>query len=256
MATSAYPRTARLSILMMAFSLLSATICADEKTEPVPEKEPVATVYDSGKVLRHTVFFAFKEEASESDIQKVVDAFRALPSKIDSIIDFEWGVNNSPEKLNDGFTHCFVVTFPHEGGRDQYLPHEAHKEFVAILKPHLENVFVIDYWGDKRQKKLQKPLRHAVFFRFKEDAPKKDIVAVEDAFLALPDKVDAVKGFEWGTNNSLEEHDDGFTHCFMVTFESEAGRAAYLPHPEHKEFVKLLPPVLDAPRVLDFFAQK
>ncbi|MEZ6131996.1 MAG: Dabb family protein [Planctomycetaceae bacterium] len=237
-------------------SLLSTVVFADEKPATTVEKDNVPDVNDSGKVLRHTVFFAFKNESSDADIQKVVDAFRALPSKIDSIVDFEWGINNSPEKLNDGFTHCFVVTFRHEGGRDLYLPHPAHKDFVEVLKPHMEKVFVIDYWGDQRQKKLDKPLRHAVFFRFKKDAPERAIIAVEDAFLALPDKIDAIKGFEWGTNHSTENHDDGFTHCFMVTFADEAGRAAYLPHPAHKEFVRLLPPILEAPRVLDFYATK
>ena len=34
-----------------------------------------------------------------------------LPSKIDAIKDFEWGTNNSPENLAQGFTHCFFVTF-------------------------------------------------------------------------------------------------------------------------------------------------
>ena len=57
------------------------------------------------------------------------------------------------------------------------------------------------------------------------------------------------------TNNSPESHDDGFTHCFMVTFDSEEGRAAYLPHPEHLAFVEVLKPVLDKVRVIDFWAQ-
>ena len=62
--------------------------------------------------------------------------------------------------------------------------------------------------------------------------------------------------FEWGKNNSPESHDDGFTHCFMVTFESEEGREASLPHKDHQAFVELLTPVLDKARVLDFWAQQ
>ncbi|MEO1979179.1 MAG: Dabb family protein [Fuerstiella sp.] len=114
----------------------------------------------------------------------------------------------------------------------------------------------MDYWGTPSETSIETPLRHAVFFRFKQDAAAEDIAAVEEAFAALPGKIDTIKSFEWGTNNSPEKHDAGFTHCFMVTFDSDEGRAVYLPHAEHLAFVEVLKPVLDAPRVLDFVAQK
>ena len=100
-----------------------------------------------GQLLRHVVMFDFKEEASKADIQKVVDAFKALPSKIPQIHDFEYGTNNSPEGLNEGLTHCFLVTFKSEEDRAAYLPHPAHQAFVEVLKPHLERPVVIDYWA-------------------------------------------------------------------------------------------------------------
>ena len=100
----------------------------------------------TGKLLRHVVMFKFKDGTSEADIKKVEDAFRALPSKIKEIKGFEWGTNNSPENLNQGFTHCFFLTFESEEGRAAYLPHPAHKEFGGILGPHLDKVLVVDYW--------------------------------------------------------------------------------------------------------------
>ena len=115
----------------------------------------------------------------------------------------------------------------------------------------MEDVFVIDYWG-KQESEATDPLRHAVFFKFKDDAERAAVVAVEEAFAALPNKIDTIRRFEWGTNNSPESHDDGFTHCFLVSFDSEEGRANYLPHPDHKAFVEVLSPVLDKVRVLDF----
>lgn len=102
---------------------------------------------EESKALRHVVMFQFKESSSEEDVQTVVDAFRALPSKIPAIADFEYGTNNSPEGLNDGFSHCFLVTFKTEKDRASYLPHPAHKAFVEVLQPHLEKVMVIDYWA-------------------------------------------------------------------------------------------------------------
>lgn len=100
-----------------------------------------------GKQLRHVVLFSFKKTSSESDVKKVEDAFRALPSKIREIKAFEWGLNNSPENLNQEFTHCFLVTFASEADRAIYLPHPAHQAFVEVLKPHLDKVLVIDYWA-------------------------------------------------------------------------------------------------------------
>lgn len=97
-------------------------------------------------VLRHVVFFKFKPGTDDAKLREIVDAFRALPGKIDAIKDFEYGTDVGVEGLSKGFTHCFFVTFADEKGRDAYLPHPAHKEFVTLLKPHLDDVCVVDYW--------------------------------------------------------------------------------------------------------------
>ena len=98
------------------------------------------------KVLRHIVLFKFKETASPENIQEIVTAFKKLPSQIKLIKAYEAGLNNSPEKLNDGFTHCFTVTFNSEKDRDAYLIYPAHKAFVKILGPYLDKALVVDYW--------------------------------------------------------------------------------------------------------------
>ncbi|WP_152267078.1 Dabb family protein [Agriterribacter humi] len=98
------------------------------------------------KMLRHVVVFKFKDDASPEDVKKVENAFRALPSKIKEIKGFEWGTNNSPENLAQGFTHCFFLSFKSEADRAAYLPHPAHKAFGDVLKPYLDKVLVIDYW--------------------------------------------------------------------------------------------------------------
>jgi len=100
-------------------------------------------------VLRHVVLFKFKEGTSTSDIQKVENAFSALPSKISEIVSYEWGLNNSPEGLDKGFTHCFFLTFNSEADRAVYLPHPDHKAFGAVLTPYLDDVLVVDYWTSK-----------------------------------------------------------------------------------------------------------
>lgn len=100
----------------------------------------------SKKELRHVVLFGWHANADSSAIKRVVTAFGELPAKIKTIKAFEWGVNNSPEKLNQGLTHCFQLTFTSEKDRDEYLVHPAHKAFTELLPGLLEKVTVLDYW--------------------------------------------------------------------------------------------------------------
>lgn len=97
-------------------------------------------------ILKHVVMFGWKDGTDTAAINKVVTAFKALPSKISLIKSFEWGTNNSPEGLNNGLTHCFLLSFISEADRDAYLVHPAHKEFVGLLNPKPEKVTVLDYW--------------------------------------------------------------------------------------------------------------
>jgi hypothetical protein len=111
--------------------------------------ESTTATEETGKMLRHVVMFQFKESSSPAEIEKVVEAFRALKTKIPEIADFEYGTDNSPEGLANGFTHLFFVTFKSEADRAVYLPHPEHKAFVDILRPHMEKVQVIDYWAKR-----------------------------------------------------------------------------------------------------------
>jgi len=97
--------------------------------------------------LRHVVAFKFKESATPADIKRVEDAFAALKGKIPQIESFEWGQNNSPEGLNKGCTHGFILTFNSEKDRDAYLVHPDHQEFGKLVKPLLADVFVVDFWA-------------------------------------------------------------------------------------------------------------
>ncbi|NNM30920.1 MAG: Dabb family protein, partial [Akkermansiaceae bacterium] len=58
------------------------------------------------------------------------------------------------------------------------------------------------------------------------------------------------------TNVSPENHAQGYTHCFIVTFKDKKGLEAYIPHEAHKAFVEQLLPILDKVFVIDFVAKK
>lgn len=95
--------------------------------------------------IRHIVLLKFNDTCGASRIAELTQAFAALPSCIPGVTGFETGQNVSPEGLDRGFTHAFVLTFVDTAARDAYLPHAAHLAFVEQLKPCLADVLVIDY---------------------------------------------------------------------------------------------------------------
>src|SRR5687767_9115952 len=82
--------------------------------------------------VRHVVHFKFKKEATPEQIQQVVDEFALLPRKIQAIDSFEWGTNSSPEGLDHGYTHCWILSFRSERDRDFYLQHPDHQAFAGL----------------------------------------------------------------------------------------------------------------------------
>ena len=99
----------------------------------------------SAAAFRHVVLFKFKDGTSDADIQKVQRAFLDLKKGIDTIRDIESGKDVSSENLQQGFTHCFIVTFDNGAGRDTYLTHPVHQDFVKLAGPFLDKALVIDF---------------------------------------------------------------------------------------------------------------
>lgn len=125
---------------LVAFAALACSTTPAAQPTMAPAPVPAGAV-------RHVVVFRYKPDASPEKIQQVTEALTALKDKIPGILSMEHGVNNSPEKLNQGFTHVFQVTFTNAAARDAYLPHPAHKAFGTLLGSLgiLDAVFVVDY---------------------------------------------------------------------------------------------------------------
>jgi Stress responsive A/B Barrel Domain len=102
----------------------------------------------------------------------------------------------------------------------------------------------------------KQPVRHIVVFKYKKGAPEAQIAQVTRAFRDLRTSIPGITGFEDGINNSPEGKNLGFTHVYLLTFDSVASRDAYLPHPEHKKFGELLGKlgVLEDAFVVDYVA--
>ena len=95
-------------------------------------------------MIKHVVLLKFSEAATTERRAELAAAFAGLATQVPEILSLEWGLNVSPEGLDKGFTHCFVVTFHDEAARDAYLPHPAHLAFVQEVKPWLADVLVVD----------------------------------------------------------------------------------------------------------------
>lgn len=127
-------------VFLISISFMATTFASTN------EEINTISMIKTDSLLRHVVLFKFKEGTTKAQIKEVEDAFTALPSKIEQIKGYEWGLNNSPEGLNKGLTHAFFLTFESEEDRAIYLPHPDHKAFGTVLTPYLDDVLVIDYW--------------------------------------------------------------------------------------------------------------
>jgi hypothetical protein len=133
----------RLLTLTALLLCVSLTGCHTHQKCDNCKKAPA--MHNTAGVYRHVVVFKFKESTTDEQITQIVEDFGKLKQAIPEIIAYEHGINVSPEGLDKGFTHVFLVTFKDKAGLDVYLPHPAHKAFVEKLLPLLEEPFVVDY---------------------------------------------------------------------------------------------------------------
>ena len=129
---------------MKTMLMLSVTLCMLVASACQPNNKP--NDMKPEKLLRHVVIFKFKDSSSVAQVKTVVDTFMRLKTKVPQVVDMEFGTNMSPEHFNEGFTHCFVLTYKSEKDLADYQLHPAHKAFQEVLKPHMDKVFVVDYW--------------------------------------------------------------------------------------------------------------
>lgn len=98
-------------------------------------------------------------------------------------------------------------------------------------------------------------LRHIVLFGWRNGTTEAEIEEIARRFGSLAQTVPGIEAFEWGVDNSPEGKGGGHSHCFMLTFGSEAARDAYLPHPQHLEFVAFASHWIERALVVDYWTK-
>ncbi|MFC7065654.1 Dabb family protein [Brucella rhizosphaerae] len=100
-------------------------------------------------MIRHIVLIRFRSDIESSEIEAALDQVVALREKIEGIVAITVGGNVSPEALDKGFQHGFVVDFADKAARDAYLPHPDHvvvgTRLVELADNGIEGILVFDY---------------------------------------------------------------------------------------------------------------
>jgi hypothetical protein len=113
------------------------------------------------------------------------------------------------------------------------------------------------HFANGQNKSKEGPLQHVVIFKFKETSSQRSVDSVVNAFVGLKDKISVIKKFEWGLNDSPENWHQGFTHCFILTFDNKYDRdVIYQKHQAHLDFQKILGPHMDKVFVVDYKAER
>jgi hypothetical protein len=128
----------RILWVIIAAVLCIASGCCCQAGRDVDNKQ--------GRLLRHVILIEFKETATEGQIEETEKRFCEMASGIKEIKDFEWGTDVSGGERTQGFTHCFVLTFANEAGRDRYQTNPLHNELRAATQPYIKKMLVLDYW--------------------------------------------------------------------------------------------------------------
>jgi hypothetical protein len=95
-------------------------------------------------------------------------------------------------------------------------------------------------------------IRHFGMFQFKSGVTESQIAGCFSEMTGMVGKIPGLLNMEHGPYESAEGLNDGFTHGFIMTFDSAANRDAYLPHPEHERVRDIVVPRLERVVVFDF----
>src|SRR4051794_26246840 len=99
------------------------------------------------KKIYHLVLVKFPLHKTHR-MADLVAALEALRNSLAGFLSCTGGPYSSPEGLNQGYTHGFVMTFADAAARDNYLTHPDHEKLKQAFLPDLEGVVAFDFEGN------------------------------------------------------------------------------------------------------------
>ncbi|PKS11279.1 hypothetical protein jhhlp_003041 [Lomentospora prolificans] len=103
--------------------------------------------------VTHIVLLSFKASISQEDVKAACARFVGLKdacvdpkSGSPYILSLKGGKDNSPEGLQNGLSHGFVVEFASAADRDYYVSNDpAHQSFVKSIDGVVDKLTVLDF---------------------------------------------------------------------------------------------------------------
>ena len=95
-------------------------------------------------------------------------------------------------------------------------------------------------------------IQHMVLVKIKPSVTTEKITEMFRMLALLQQLIPGITYFAGGPYSSTEGMNQGYTHGFLITFESVDARNAYLPHPEHKRVEAALLASIDSALAFDF----
>ncbi|GJN40286.1 hypothetical protein PR202_gb29484 [Eleusine coracana subsp. coracana] len=94
-------------------------------------------------------------------------------------------------------------------------------------------------------------VKHILLAKFKDEVTPERLDQLIRGYAALVHVVPSMV-FHWGTDVSIENMHQGFTHVFESTFESTEGIKEYIEYPEHVKFANEFLPALEKTLIIDY----
>lgn len=99
-------------------------------------------------MIRHIVLIRFRPEMAPDHIAHLFDDLHRLPDVLPGILSITAGRSDSPEKIERGYLHGFVVDFADWDALAAYQAHPDHRALgaalVAAAQGGIDGILVFD----------------------------------------------------------------------------------------------------------------
>lgn len=99
-------------------------------------------------MIRHIVLVRFQPAVSDDRIAALFDELHQIKAKVPGLLAITSGKSESPEQLERGYMHGFVVDFTGWAALQAYQDHPDHKRLgaalVAAAQGGIDGILVLD----------------------------------------------------------------------------------------------------------------
>jgi hypothetical protein len=89
-------------------------------------------------MVRHIVLIRFRQDVSETAIAALFAELHRIEGKVSGLLSITSGRSESPEQMERGYMHGFVVDFADWDGLQAYQDHPDHQALGAKLVANAE----------------------------------------------------------------------------------------------------------------------